>query len=128
MKPLQYILFLFLLQSVSITNAQDFKVIKDTKDYILKEVDSVYYYTHGIEPKNDFVIDTTKIHKVNGVLKLPLDNGQIFKLKDIINKKNSNFSFYNYIGYNSRLNIYLAWEQIPRYDEGIWFIIHKTNG
>jgi hypothetical protein len=41
MKPLRYILLISLLQLASIANAQDFKVIKDTTDYILKEVEKL---------------------------------------------------------------------------------------
>ena len=100
MKPLRYILFLSLLQSASIANAQDFKVIKDTTDYILKEVDSIYYYTHGIEPKNDFVIDTTKIHKVKGVIRLPIDNGKEVVFRDEEESDTIPFRYNIYLGLN----------------------------
>ena len=125
MKPLQILFLLTLLQSAFITNAQDFKIIKDTDGYILKEVDSVYYYTHGIEPKNDFIIDTNKIHKVNGVLKLPLDNGTWLRYRDTLDFSEGR-ERYEYEGFNKKINCYLVnnegWEWWYEY------LISKATG
>jgi hypothetical protein len=76
MNRLMYFLFLSLNLLVLNGNAQDFKVIEETRDYILKECDSGYYYTYGLPMKDDFVIDTTVIHKKKKQCKLPLNNGK----------------------------------------------------
>src|ERR1039458_6209663 len=128
MNRMRYFLFLTLNFLALMVNAQDFKVIEETKDYILKECDSVYYYSHGLPPKDDFVIDTTKIHKVNGVLKLPMDNGKemVFKdgvadrwengkyagPKDLLDEYYSkNLKMYAIIQYESCVPIYLINQQ-----------------
>ena len=92
---------------------------------MLKEVDSVYYYSHGIEPNNDFVIDTTKIHKVNGVLKLPLDNGKSLEFKDKITN-DANLVFYRYEGENKKFGFYLLDRSMA--DWYFKLFINRTNG
>jgi len=69
---------------VSIADGQEFKVIKETNDYILKELDSGYYSTHGIRAKNGFVRDKKKTYKENGILRLPLNNGKFLEYRDSI--------------------------------------------
>ena len=100
-------------------------VIEETKDYILKECDSVYYYSHGLPPKDDFVLDTTKIHKVNGVLKLPLDNGKEVVFRDIWNKK-IEVNEYLYRGINKSLGYYLVEGIIGEWEEN--YLINTKNG
>ena len=78
MNALRYLLFLNLWLLAFIGNAQDFKIIEETKDYILKVADSVYYYTHGLPPKDDFVIDTTLNKDFLGMPYFKLDNGKNF--------------------------------------------------
>jgi hypothetical protein len=113
---LRFLLLFSLLHLAIFVPAQNFKVIKETDDYILKECDSVFYYSHGIEPKDDFVLDTTKIHKVNGVLKLPLDNGKKVELKDSLSiqywqekvYKSKNYYFVNEGAYFINTKRYLV--------------------
>ncbi len=108
-------------------NAQNFKVIEETKDYILKECDSGYYYSHGLPPKDDFVIDTTKIHKVNGVLKLPLDNGKEVVFRDEGNEPNYMIRKNSYGGKNRKWNYFLVNSNF--YDEGGFsLLINSKNG
>ena len=130
MNSLRYFLFFSLNLLAFISNAQDFKVIEETKDYILKECDSVYYYTHGLPPKDDFVIDTTKINKINGVLKLPLDNGKEVVFKNRITERWDSGK-YKGLGdlleeyYSKNLNMYAIFQYescLPIY------LINKQNG
>jgi hypothetical protein len=88
-------------------------------------VDSVYYYTHGIEPKNDFVIDTTKIHKVNSVISLHLDNGKDVKFIDN-NTNDANMVYYRYEGENKKFGFYL----LDRSMADLYFklMINEKNG
>jgi len=110
-----------------IADGQGIKVIKDTTDYVLKEVDSGYYYSHGVEAKNDFVIDTNKIHKVNGVLKLPLDNGKFVMFIDTItNPPWEGNHYYFYQGFNNILKNYQVGESA--YEYGCWYLINIENG
>ena len=57
MNVLRFLLFLNLWLLAFIGNAQDFKVIEETKDYILTECDRAFYYSYGLPPKDDFVLD-----------------------------------------------------------------------
>jgi len=117
-----------------IANGQNFtkvsnfsKVIKDTNDYILKEVDSVYYYTYGNEPKNDFALDTIKIHKENGVLKLPLINGKLITFIDSLKPIDDlHMCWYDYNGENGKLNYYLVSGHFYEWD--FTYLINKRNG
>lgn len=113
---------IFIGMSVFVVNlsAQNFKVIEETKDYILKECDSAYYYSHGLPPKDDFVIDTTKIHKVNGILKLPLDNG-----KEVVFRDTS--SIYSYHGENKKKGYYLL-DGMQRNHKIFYYLIDNKNG
>jgi hypothetical protein len=120
------LLLLTLLGVAFGVHAQNFKVIEDTKDYILKECDSVYYYSHGLPPKDDFVLDTSKIHKVNGVLKLPLDNGKEVVFKDSIGGDEERSEIYIYKGYNSKLKNYLIEQCAFRFCN--YFIVNKLKG
>ncbi len=113
MKSHRIFLLLALLFVAINLPAQNLKVIKETDDYILKECDSVFYYTHGMEPKDDFVLDTTKIHKVNGVLKLPLDNGKEVVFRDHESLDEGPFIYYNYKGENKKAGHYLIDESLP---------------
>ena len=120
MKPHLPLLLLTLFSVAFGVHAQDFKVIKETKDYILKECDSAYYYTHGLPPKDDFVIDTTKIHKVNGVLKLPLDNG-----KEVVFRDEN--TIYSYHGENKKQGYYLL-DAMGLKHINFYYLIDKKNG
>ena len=117
-----------LIIAASLANAQQFKVIKDTKEYKLMEVSSSYYNSHGIELKNDFVIDTSVIKKKNGVLRLPLLNGEFKEFNDTlafdtINKKRI---VYTYKGENKRLKLFLLYaEQNPVAE---YYLINEKNG
>ncbi len=107
--------------------AQDFKVIEETKDYILKVADSGYYYAHGLPPKDDFVLDTTKIHKVNGVLKLPLDNGKEVVFRDTYDTNDYADFGYTYKGFNKKANCYLVLG-LHKIDFIKYLLVYKTNG
>jgi hypothetical protein len=117
-----------LIIAASLANAQQFKVIKDTKEYKLMEVSSSYYNSHGIELKNDFAIDTSVIKKKNGVLRLPLLNGEFKEFNDTlafdtINKKRI---VYTYKGENKRLKLFLLYaEQNPVAE---YYLINEKNG
>jgi hypothetical protein len=115
-------------------NGQDFKVIKETNDYMLKEVDSVYYFTHGIEPKNDFVIDTNVNYWKKGELTLKFDNG-----KGLIYTADGHYSEeglkikITYMGCNKILNDYLVFQGYYNQYEGrceikTYYLINKSNG
>ncbi len=106
--------------------AQDFKVIEETKDYILKVADSGYYYAHGLPPKDDFVLDTTKIHKVNGVLKLPLDNGKEVVFRDTVDSLNYNYAEYKFKGISKKLAFYLITQHSTYL--GTDLIVHVNTG
>jgi hypothetical protein len=110
-----------------IGDGQGIKVIKDTTDYILKEVDSVYYYTHGVGEKDGFVLDTMKIHKEKGVLRLPLDNGKMITFIDSLKPiDETNISSYVYKGENRKLNYYLVTGNF--YELQTTYLINKRNG
>ncbi len=114
--------------AASLANAQQLKVIKDTVDYKLMEVDSGYFYSHGIEKKNDFILDTSIIKKKNGILRLPLLNGKFKEFKDslMLDTFNWDKKEYVYSGENKRLKCYLV---IGNYWESSgYFLIDKNNG
>lgn len=96
-------LLLFLLFMAFIANAQDFKVIKDTTDYVLKEVDSGYFYTYGIKEKYVFDEDYEGINFENGILKLSIENGKFVEIinKDSINKNRKPYPY-------NKSNIYVV--------------------
>jgi hypothetical protein len=127
MKTLRYLLLFSLIFMVSIADAQEFKIIKDTTDYVLKEVDSGYYYSHGVEAKNDFVIDTNKIHKVNGVLKLPLNNGKFVEFRDTLVSKDA-YPIFEYLCdmYSIKLDYYLVIRRFGHQHDP--FLVNKSNG
>ena len=119
------LLLLFLLLTFKVI-AQDFKVIKETERHIIKEVDSSYYYSHGIKPKNDFALDTTKIHKVNGILRLPLDNGKEVVFKDTFPNNKVDLLIFNCIGFDrSFKNYYVGIDSY--YGKGT-YLVNKING
>ena len=127
MKLPQCFLNVCLLFLAITANAQYFNVIEETKDYILKECDSAYYYTHGIEPKDDFIIDTTKIKKVNGVLKLPLDNGKELIFRDTIVDKNPDLFRNHYKGEDQKNGYYLMGQYYSNEHYEL-YLIDKKNG
>jgi hypothetical protein len=108
MNSLRYFLILTLNLLVLIGNAQDFKVIKDKKHYILKEVNRTYFDTNGIEPKNEFVIDTSVVFKENGILKLVMENGRFIELRDKIGLNSDCSRIFSYRGYDKRGKNYLV--------------------
>ncbi len=107
-------------------NAQNFKVIEETKDYILKECDSAYYYTHGIEQKDEFEYDTTLIHLNEMVPYVLMDDGKkqaIFEY-NCLQKNNPNFNVRYLV--NKRSGYYLY-----SYTDGnktSYELINKRNG
>jgi hypothetical protein len=109
MRITRTLLFLYLIIAATLANAQQFKVLKDTNDYKLMEVDSGYYYSHGVECKKDFILDTTVIKKKNGVLRLPLLNGNFKEFKDTLVLDTFNFerAVYEYKGENKKFKLYL---------------------
>ena len=133
MNLMRYFLLLTLNFLVLMVNAQELQFIEETKDYILKECDSVYYYSHGLPPKDDFVLDTTKIHKVNGVLTLPLDNGKEVEVKNTesYGKKPSK-KFELYFGENKMSGYYLLGESLEEGDVcgygNVYYLVNKRNG
>ncbi len=50
MNPLRLLLLSTLFFGIIIAPAQNFRVIKETNDYILKECDSAFYYAHENSP------------------------------------------------------------------------------
>ena len=70
-------LILFPFLGINSIYAQNFKVIEETKDYILKVADSVYYYSHGLPPKEDFVGDTCCYHLKKKQIKIASRKWQI---------------------------------------------------
>jgi len=104
MKPLQFLLHLLL--SAFLANAQNFKVIQETDDYILKEIDSAFYYSHGNKPHDDFIIDSSKIYITHNGFKLPLDNGKFVEFKgEYINEYYTDPN-YHYYGENKQIGYY----------------------
>ena len=122
----RHLLLLLFLLLAYIVNGQDFKVIKETDDYILKEVDSGYYYNHEIKAKNNFVFDTTNIHKVDGVLRLPLDNGKEVVFKDTMDMTHLDIRNYKLIENNNKLNSYMI--EGDFYERGAYYLINKKTG
>jgi hypothetical protein len=89
-------------------NAHNFKVIKDTSNYVLKEIDSAYYSKHGMKEKNLYTVDSSLITKDNGVLKLKLYNGKIATLHGPESFKSpEDLKFDEYFGYNKKAGYYL---------------------
>ena len=127
MKSHLVVLFLNLFLGINSIQAQEFKIIKDTSDYILKEVDSAFYYSHGIKSKGMYGSDTNMIHKTNGVLTLPLDNGKYIELCDSFNA--------DYYPYVKRFDYYGLYKQAGCYlvevymsNNTKYFWIDKSNG
>jgi hypothetical protein len=120
-----------------IANAQDFKVIEETKDYILKECDSVYFWNNGLEPKFEFDNGSLNIEKREHIYKLPLDNGKLYILKDKgYSEKYWEYSKpgsrkhekrYIYYGLNKSTNKYLVSESTYPFVHK-WYLISKGNG
>lgn len=67
MNPLRYFLFLTLNFLTIMVNAQGHRILLETNDYILKESDSAFYYSQGIEQKFNHEGDTKLTHKINNV-------------------------------------------------------------
>jgi len=125
MKPLHF-LFLSLLLSSLITNAQSFKVIQETDDYILKDIDSAYYWSQGTRPHDDFVIDSSKTYKANNVIKLPLDNGKFAEFHEELSNGVCCEKYFNYYGENKKIGYYKVSST-----EGLAIInyfVNKKNG
>ena len=108
------------------TYAQQFKVIKDTTDYVLKEVNSDYYSTHGFEASNDFVKDSTVNYKYLGIVKIPLDNGKFVAFNDTFTYEVRQWISYFYEGYSAALNCYLIKQGGT--DRDHWFLVNKSSG
>src|SRR5271170_5877215 len=108
MKPRHLLLFLNLWLLAFIGNAQDFKVVKEKKHYVLKEINKAYFDTNGIETKNEFVIDTSVVFKENGILKLVMENGRFIKLRDRIGLNSNCSRIFSYRGYDNRGKNYLV--------------------
>ena len=126
MNLLKYFLFFTLNFLVLMVNAQDFKVIEETKDYILKECDSGYYYSHGLPMKDDFVKDTSLRKVDDGEWNLPLDNGKEIELIGLSKKHRSKNKTFYLDGYDSLHRNYLLRVQLL---EGLeWLLINKVNG
>ena len=116
----------FLLFVAFIADGQEFKVIRDTTDYVLKEVDSGYYYTHGVDAKNDFVIDSNIIKKKNGKFSLPLDNGKLWDLpSSFYNRKYSLTISDFYLGENKKIDYYLIKQDAGKLNE-YWLVNKKA--
>ena len=120
----RHLLLLLFLLLAFIVNGQNFKVIKENDDYILKEVDSVYYFTHGIEWKDNFVLDSLVVHKMNNLFKMPLDNGKVVELKDKFSKEQGNIEFYHYNSDNKNSGFYLIKNFYPD-DHRSFFLLIK---
>ena len=113
--------------AASLANAQQFKVIKDTVDYKLMEVDSGYFYSHGIEKNKDFVADTNKFKKKDGVLSIPLLTGKVIEFKDtFLVVASESYSFYSYEGENTRLGYYFV--TISLIEGSRTYLIDKLKG
>ena len=109
-------------------NAQDFKVIEETKDYILKEVDSAYYYTHGIEPKDDYEINSFNDNKKGNALKLPIENGKFIELRDSFNYQTYKGWDYYLWPQNGMSKYYLVRKGFGKSERTDLFLINKENG
>ena len=116
-----------LIIAESLANAQQFKVLKDTVDYKLMEVDSGYYYSHGIEMKNDLFLDTNIYKKKNGILRLPLLNGKFKELRDTSSNTNDKvYRTYVLIGEFGQIGYYFV--LLAEYEGERSFVIDKRNG
>ncbi len=107
--------------------AQDFKVIKETDDYILKECDSVFFRNNGIFIYKEFKLDTTGKFKTDGsILRLPLYNNKYAEFKDTVieffNHGEGEFKFY---GENNSHEYYLV---EGNYTNPGFYLINKKNG
>ena len=122
------LLFASLIIAESLANAQQFKVLKDTVDYKLMEVDSGYFYSHGIENKNEFIIDTTDIKKKDGLLSLFLLNGIVKVFKDTLAADTFNFAraVHLYNGENKKLKLYLIHDERSEFFG--YVLIDESNG
>src|ERR1017187_9829843 len=116
-----------LIIAASLANAQQLKVLKDTVDYKLMEVDSGYYYSHGIEMKNDLFLDTNIYKKKNGILRLPLLNGKFKELRDTSSNTNDKvYRTYVLIGEFGQIGYYFV--LLAEYEGERSFVIDKRNG
>ena len=121
------LLFLYLIIAASLANAQQFKVIKESGYYKLMLVDSGYFFSHGIENKKDFILDTNKIKKKDGVLRLPLLNGKEIVLKDTLgNPWIVKVKEYFYKGENTKLGYYFI--GVNLFETSEEYLINKSNG
>lgn len=108
--------------------AQNVKVLKATADYILKDVDSTFAATHGMESKNDFVIDTNINNHKNGILKLPLNNGKYAEFGDTLTLEMlGNIMLCLYQGENKKNGHYMV--KIDYYiGNFIYYLVDKSSG
>ncbi len=106
MKFLHHFLFPTLLFAAINLPAQEFKIIKDTTDYILKEVNMDFYNRYLKEDIINFNRDTPAIKKVKGVLLLPLDNGKQITLVDSPGAYNEAYKYFDYNAYYKKANVY----------------------
>jgi len=122
MNPLRYFVLILLTAFASVRfnifaqdvkpdgskSRQEFKVIEETKDYILKECDSGYYYSHGMKEKNLFKVDSSLLFMENGLHKLKMGNGKFATLKGPESFKSpEDLKFDEYYGYNKKAGYYL---------------------
>jgi len=121
------LLFLYLIIAASLANAQQFKVLIDNLDYKLMEVDSGYYVSHGMESKEDLILDTSIIKKKNGILRLPLLNGKTIEFKDTLDYETDQASrSYFYLGEIKKKEVYIIQEGW-HYDDSTIMIDKRTG-
>ena len=106
-----------------IYDGKEIKMLEQPKDYVLKAVDSVFYFTHGKESKNDFVIDSTVSHKTNGVISLTMDNGKVVEFKDGLYNDYKIETVFSYAGENKKSGYYMVESNY----ENTYIINKKTN-
>ena len=139
----RFLVIFSLLHLVILVPAQNFKVIKETDDYILKECDSGFYNHHGIEAKRQLLIgeeikvnSCERILKKNNVLKLKMENGKTIKFKDHnMRWRYPHYEHYSFIednlwdyGENKRDGYYLIKYCINSNISMNYLLINKKNG
>ncbi len=142
MKLPNILLSLSLILTASLANAQQFKVIKDTVDYKLMDVDSGYFYSHGIEAKKQLLVGGGSIKtsgdilkKRRGTYKIHLDNGKTLVLKDSTYKKGQYYELRYYFikddmwdyGENKRDGYYL-FDKLVYQNKWSYLLVNKNNG
>ncbi len=88
-------------------NAQSFKVIIDTAEYSIREVDSAYFTKHQIKPDYKYEDDTDKVKKEGTELILPLNNGKKMSLWDNTWSGDVFYCANSYVGEYKRLGLHL---------------------